>query len=99
MEKEFLQKVNLGLLQKELNMDIPAIAKLVNVGEQVVYRWAWDKDKNGNRPKYNALKILLENGATTESLFGVKPKLAKEPLSSEDFMAGVKKALSDLGKV
>ena len=76
MENEFLHKINVSKVLEETGLDILGLSKLINVDSQSIYRWAWDKSKSGNRPKYNAIVRLLENGATVETLFGVsyKPK-------------------------
>lgn len=103
MDKEFLHKINLTILQKEVGLDIQGISSLVDVSPQVVYRWSWDKNKNGTRPTYNASKILLEHGASLETLFGVKEvrKAVTEiggSISRDEFLAGVREALAALGK-
>lgn len=74
--KEFLHKINIDKLKNELQKDVPSIADLVEIGENGVYKWAWNKSDNGARPSYNALIQLLRAGATVETLFGVsyKPK-------------------------
>ena len=57
--KEFLHKINIDELKNELQKDVPSIADLVEIGENGVYKWAWDKADNGARPSYNALIQLL----------------------------------------
>lgn len=71
VENEFLHKVNLESLQKETGLSMQGIADLAEVCVQTVYRWAWDKSRQGNRPSYNAVVRLLEKGASTMTLFGV----------------------------
>lgn len=69
-------------------MDINGLAELVNVDVQTVYRWAWDKNKKGNRPKFNAMVRLLQKGATVETLFGVEYTKAHQSFP-KDFQEGM----------
>lgn len=75
MDKEFLHKINLDALQKEVNKsiyDIGILAELKN--PKGVYKWAKGSEENGTRPSYNTLVRLLQNGASVETLFGVDYK-------------------------
>ena len=72
MENEFLQKIDLDRLQKETGLSLQGIADLAEVSAQTIYRWSWDKSKQGNRPSFNAFVRLLQKGATVETLFGVE---------------------------
>lgn len=97
VENEFLHKVNLDALQKETDLSLQGIADLAEVSVQTVYRWAWDKAKQGNRPSFNALVKLLEKGASTSTLFGVENRQAPAEMSAnKDFQEGVAKALADI---
>ena len=99
VENEFLHKVNLDSLQKETGLSLQGIADLAEVSVQTVYRWAWDKARQGNRHSYNAFVRLFEKGATVETLFGVEyrgtaipPEVANDP----NFQAGMDKAYADM---
>lgn len=87
---------------QETGLDISGLAELVNVDAQTIYRWAWDKARKGNRPKFNAMVRLLQKGATVETLFGVEytkthqefPKefregvdLAERPMTRDEIVA------------
>ena len=98
VENEFLHKVNLDSLQKETGLSLQGIADLAEVSVQTVYRWAWDKARQGNRPSYNAFVRLFEKGASVKSLFGVERKeqsVPAEVAGNPEFLAGVEHALSD----
>ena len=106
MDNEFLHKINVSKVLEETGLDIFGLSKLIDVDSQSIYRWAWDKNKNGNRPKYNAIVRLLQNGATVETLFGVDYKgkikegqsVPREFLDNPDFLAGVKLCVEDVLK-
>lgn len=98
VENEFLHKVNLDSLQKETGLSLQGIADLAEVSVQTVYRWAWDKARQGNRPSYNAFVRLFEKGASVKSLFGVEYRgrsVPAEESENPEFQAGVVKALAD----
>lgn len=76
VENDFLHKVNLDTLQKETGLSLQGIADLAEVSVKTVYRWAWDKSKQGNRPSYNAIVRLLKKGASTKTLFGIESSIA-----------------------
>ena len=89
MDNEFLHRINIEALKKELNLDVPSIAKLAGISENGVYKWAWPKESNGARPSFNAVIKLLQAGASCETLFGVNyktqlPEAAIVP--SQDFL-------------
>ena len=71
MADKFLHDIDVNSLKNELKMDVSDIAKLAEISENGVYKWSWDKFKNGTRPSYNAIVRLLQKGATVETLFGV----------------------------
>ena len=101
MEADFLHKINLEKLQEETGLSIQGISELADVSVQTVYRWAWEKSKQGNRPSFNTFVRLLQKGATTETLFGVKQKqpsfenkefqegarISQKPMTKEDVVA------------
>lgn len=96
MDNEFLHRINIEALKKELNLDVPSIAKLAGISENGVYKWAWPKESNGARPSFNAVIKLLQAGASSETLFGIKtqpfavpPEIANDP----EFRAGFQKAI------
>lgn len=93
MDNEFLHSINLDLLQSETGLDVHGIANAVGVDPQSVYRWSWPKEKNGNRPKFNAVKILLERGASVKTLFGVDSAEISVPENLSDFDDKVKESI------
>lgn len=105
--KDFLHAIDVGALKSELKKDVPEIAKLADITENGVYKWAWEKSKDGTRPSYNALINLLRAGATVETLFGVeykgpvKPPVLGGPLPPEiandpEHAAGMEWGLKDI---
>jgi len=90
MDNEFLHRINIEALKKELNLDVPSIAKLAGISENGVYKWAWPKESNGARPSFNAVIKLLQAGASTETLFGVDYAATHQPeaaiVPSQDFL-------------
>ena len=83
MDKDFLHKINLDSLQKELHKSVYDIGVLVNLkNPNGVYKWAKGQDENGTRPSYNALIRLLQHGATVETLFGIAYKNKQDPIQS-----------------
>lgn len=105
--KDFLHKIDVNALRTELNKDVADIAKLADITENGVFKWSWEKSKNGTRPSYNAIIKLLRAGASVETLFGVdynrmKKNSAKhEPYDydSPEFKSAVAKALEELKKM
>lgn len=94
MVDNFLQKVNLTLLQKELNMTLQQISEFTGVSLQTIYKWAWDKERGGSRPVYDTCKLLLDKGASLESMFGVgQSHVASKDESSEEFDSKVKESM------
>lgn len=72
-KNEFIGSVDLDMLKKELAMPLEEIAALSGLkNPKGVYNWNKPKSKNGTRPSYNAIVKMLESGASTNSLFGVK---------------------------
>lgn len=110
MEKDFLHKIDLNSLQKEVKKDLDEIANLVHLkNPKGIYKWSKDQFDYGTRPSFNAIVRLLEHGATVETLFGVdyakahqRDKAAsteeRKPidLDSPEFQAAVKSAIVDL---
>ena len=74
--EEYLHKINLNSLKVEMKMDLPEIARMAGITENGIYKWSWDKSRQGVRPSYNAIVRLLRNGATTKTLFGVDAPVA-----------------------
>ena len=99
MDNDFLHKVDLETLKKEVGLSIEEIGNLAQLkNPKGVYNWSKDKASNGTRPPYNAVIRLLEKGATVETLFGVEYKgrsVPAEVSENPDFQAGVVKALAD----
>ncbi|SHH25794.1 hypothetical protein SAMN05720766_10976 [Fibrobacter sp. UWH9] len=75
MDTNFTAKVNLDLLQKDMDMSQRQIAELVELNEKALYKWSYDKDRGGTRPTYDAIKVLLENGASINAIFGIEDKV------------------------
>lgn len=94
MENEFLHKINVSKVLEESGLDISGLAKLIDVDEQTIRRWAWEKQKNGNRPKFNAMVRLLQSGVTVETLFGVEYEKAHSlgKLNTPKFLEGLDSA-------
>ena len=90
-KEDFLHKINLEALKKELGMDsaesIGSFVKMKN--PKGVYNWAKPQSNHGTRPVYDAAIRLLRAGATVETLFGVdyKPKQTAPSVPSPDFIA------------
>ena len=74
-----MHDIDVNSLKNELKMEVPDIAKLAEISENGVYKWSWDKSKNGTRPSYNAIVRLLHAGATTKTLFGVDTATTHQP--------------------
>lgn len=102
MANNFLHSVNLEMLEIETDCDIKQLSNAIGISPQTMYKWNRDKEDGGCRPTYDCIAKLIERGATTESLFGVEYKagikVVEKPVSQEQIMDGVRKALADLGK-
>ena len=100
MDNDFLHKIDLETLMKEVGLSIEEIGNLAQLkNPKGVYNWSKDKANNGTRPPYNAVIRLLQKGATMETLFGVEyrgtaipPEVANDP----KFQAGMDKAYADM---
>ncbi|PBC75328.1 hypothetical protein SAMN02745108_02823 [Fibrobacter intestinalis] len=97
------RKVNIKAVMSETGLTLEQLAELAEMrNSKAIYKWAYDREKNGIRPTYETLAKLLEAGASVESLFGVNykagEKIIEKELTPDDFMRGLKKALADLGK-
>jgi len=107
VEDDFLHKINVDELSKELNLSVEDIAVLAGIKHSKnLGKWAQSKP-DGSRPNYNALIKLLRAGATTKTLFGVDYKgpvkppvlgghLPPEIANDPDFIAGQNQALKDI---
>lgn len=71
--EDYLHKINVDQVLRETGLDMDGLCKLIGVDYQTVNRWKFGKERNGNRPKYNAIIRLLRHGATQKTLFGVDP--------------------------
>ena len=104
MEKDFLHKINLEQLQREVKKSVVEIGKLVDMkNPNGVYKWAKSQEENGSRPSYNSLIKLLKEGATVKTLFGIEPKDATDSycnvpdeFNSPEFKAGVAMAIKEM---
>jgi len=74
--EDYLHNINVDQVLRETGLDMDGLCKLVGIDYQTVNRWKFGKDRNGNRPKYNAIVRLLRSGATTNTLFGVETPVA-----------------------
>lgn len=71
MGNDFLHKINISELSKEMGLTTEEIANLAGISDpKNLGKWGQGKP-NGSRPNYNAFVKLLQNGATVETLFGV----------------------------
>lgn len=99
MDNDFLHKINLDALAKETRLSEEEIAKLAGISDpKNLGKWAQGKP-NGSRPNYNAFVRLLRNGATVETLFGVKympESIPAEVANDPNFKAGMDKAYSEM---
>ena len=108
VEDDFLHKIDLKALQKELGMSAEGIGRFLQMkNPKGVYNWSKEKSP-GTRPSYNAIVRLLQKGATVETLFGVdyaathqpapEPAENREPIDYQDpkFLETVKKALLEI---
>ncbi|MBR6448392.1 MAG: hypothetical protein IKS96_07085 [Fibrobacter sp.] len=105
MEKDFLHKINISKVLEETGLDMSGLSALLDIEEQTIGRWEKDKAHNGNRPKYNAIIMMLQKGATTKTLFGIdcnpQKELNKLPpieelINTPEFKAELVKALKKL---
>ena len=101
MEDDFLHKINVDELSKELNLSVEDIAVLAGIKHSKnLGKWAQSKP-DGSRPNYNALIKLLRAGATTKTLFGVEykgnpaPQLPPEIANDPEHAAGMEQCLND----
>lgn len=89
--EDYLHNINVDQVLRETGLDMDGLCKLVGIDYQTVNRWKFGKDRNGNRPKFNAIVRLLRSGATTKTLFGVETPVApSEPqriVVTEDLLA------------
>lgn len=108
VEDDFLHKIDLKALQKELGMSAEGIGRFLQMkNPKGIYNWSKEKSP-GTRPSYNAIVRLLQKGATVETLFGVdyaathqpatEPAENREPIDYQDpkFLETVKKALLEI---
>ena len=105
MDKDFLHKIDLDALQKEMNKSLDEIGALVKMkNPKGVYKWSKSQDDYGPRPSYNAIVRLLQGGASVETLFGVEYKhnqrKENEPIkiTDEDLSRALYRAAEILGK-
>lgn len=49
MENDYLQKINLDLLQRDMGMSLEQIAELVDINPKAIYKWAYSKNNGGAR--------------------------------------------------
>lgn len=84
MENDFLHKISVEKLSKELNLSVDEIAVLAGIKHSKnLGKWAQSKP-DGSRPNYNALINLLRAGASVETLFGVDYKGPAKPSVNGD---------------
>lgn len=95
MENDYLQKINLDLLQRDLGMTLEQIAELVDINPKAIYKWSYSKNNGGARPTYNAITILKERGASDKALFGLERIKRTEP-DDEEFCERVKSVLRSM---
>ena len=56
---------------EETGLNLSGLSELLDIEEQTINRWEKDKAHKGNRPKYNAIILMLRKGATMNTLFGI----------------------------
>lgn len=95
MENDYLQKINLDLLQRDLGMTLEQIAELVDINPKAIYKWSYSKNNGGAIPTYNAITILKERGASDKALFGLERIKRTEP-DDEEFSERVKSVLRSM---
>ena len=98
MENDFLHKISVEKLSKELNLSVDEIAVLAGIKHSKnLGKWAQSKP-DGSRPNYNALINLLRAGASTMTLFGVESKSFVPPEFANDpeHAAGQNQGLKDI---
>lgn len=103
VENDFLHKINLEQLQREVKRSVVEIGKLVEMkNPNGVYKWAKSQYENGSRPSYNSLIKLLKEGATVKTLFGIEPKSpvdsdsVPDEFNTPEFKAGVARAIKEM---
>ena len=73
------RKVNIKAVMSETGLTFEQLAELAEMrNSKAIYKWAYDREKNGIRPTYETLAKLLEAGASVESLFGVNYKAGEK---------------------
>lgn len=99
VEDDFLHKIDLKALQKELGMSAEGIGRFLQMkNPKGVYNWSKEKSP-GTRPSYNAIVRLLQKGATVETLFGVdyaathQPAVPSEIARDSEFQEGLQAAM------
>lgn len=95
MENDYLQKINLDLLQRDMGMSLEQIAELVDINPKAIYKWAYSKNNGGARPTYNAITLLKERGASDKALFGLEIIKSTEP-DDKEFSERVKDVLRSM---
>lgn len=82
--EEFLHCIDIGQLLRELNLDLESLCDWLGLDSQTVNRWSKTKEKNGNRPKFNAIVRMLRNGATTKTLFGIDTSSVQKSSATDE---------------
>lgn len=84
VKEDFLHKIDLEALKKEVNMNVDEIGALANLkNSNGVYKWAKSSENDGTRPSYNTIIRLIEKGATQKTLFGVDQKQHSQAQSNQ----------------
>lgn len=104
----FVHKIDFGKVLEETGLDMKALCARLGITRRVVNSWSKSKEDGGSRPDFNAVAVLLESGATVETLFGVEykkmhrefivPHSTQDVFSSPEFMTMVNAKIQEIKK-
>lgn len=104
MDNEYLHKIDVKALLKELGITMQELADLAGYSRASnLNKWNEGKPSGGARPGYNTIVKLFEAGASVETLFGVEYKsmnvIEKQvKLTDQEILDGVLRAMAALNK-
>ena len=104
----FSHKINVDKILEETGFDIKTLCARLGITRRVVNSWSKSKEDGGSRPDFNAVAVLLEAGATVETLYGVEykkmhrefivPHSTQDVFSSPEFMTMVNAKIQEIKK-